>query len=107
MGMSRTTSSPTHRPAGGWGGRSLLVSWALCLALLAGVATWLLLPKEASVSHAAQPRIGPRLVMDRDLIDFGSVSFEQTVRARFHVRNVGDQPLQLAETPEVDAVEGC
>ena len=107
MGTSRTASSPADRPAGGWGGRSLLVSWALCLALLAGVAAWLLLPKEASVSHAAQPRVGPRLVVDRELIDFGSVPFEHTVRARFRVRNVGDQPLQLAETPEVDAVEGC
>ncbi len=106
--MRWTTSSPAHRPARVWiGGRHLVVSGAICFTLLATVATWLFLPKESPVSHAAQLPRGPRLAVDRDFIDFGPVPFGRIVRARFHVRNVGDQPLHLEGPPEVVAVEGC
>ncbi len=106
MGRHEMSSSSSQQGRG-WRGRFLLVPGALCIALLAGVGTWFVLPKQAPVSHAAQLRGGPRLTVDREIIDFGPMPFEQMVRARFHVRNMGDQPLQLAEAPEVDAVEGC
>ncbi len=105
--MQGTTSTPTRRPTRVRGGRQLLVSGAICVALLAGVAAWTLLPREGPVSQAVQFARGPRLAVDRDLIDFGPVPFEQIVRARFHVRNVGDEPLQLVGSPEVVVVEGC
>ncbi len=105
--MQGTTPSPTRRPARVGGGRLLLVSGAICVALLAGVAAWTLLPRQGPVSQAVQFARGPRLAADRDLIDFGPVPFGQIVRASFHVRNVGDQPLQLAGSPEVVAIEGC
>jgi hypothetical protein len=45
--------------------------------------------------------------MDKDLIDFGAVRYNQFVEARFQLRNVGDQPLQLPASPPVEVVEGC
>ncbi len=51
---------------------------------------------------------GPRLAVDRERIDFGRVVYDKTVRAVFTVRNVGDQPLQIAERQiAVKLVEGC
>ncbi len=107
MGTRWTTFRPTQQSRRGWGGRYLLLSGALCLGLLTCVASWFFLPRPTSISLAAPPRGGPRLVVDRDLIDFGTVPFDHVVQARFHVRNVGDQPLRLAEDPKVVAVEGC
>jgi hypothetical protein len=45
--------------------------------------------------------------VDSDLIDLGAVRFEKFVRARFPVRNVGDQPLRFASNPPVEVVGGC
>jgi hypothetical protein len=56
---------------------------------------------------AAQYTGGPRLWVDSDFIDFGTVRFEKHVTARFRLRNVGDQPLRLASNPPVEVVEGC
>ncbi len=52
--------------------------------------------------------LGPRLAVDRERIDFGRVVYDKTVRAVFTVKNVGDQPLQIANRQiEVKLVEGC
>jgi hypothetical protein len=77
------------------------------LAVVAGVGTWYFLFKQSPVSDAAQYRGGPRLVVDKDFIDFGTVRFEKFVRASFRLRNVGDQALRLPAYPPVDVVEGC
>jgi hypothetical protein len=45
--------------------------------------------------------------VDREEIDLGPVRFDTRVQARFLLRNVGDQPLQLAANPPVEVVEGC
>ncbi len=51
---------------------------------------------------------GPRLVVDRERIDFGRVVYDKTVRAVFTIKNAGDQPLQIAERQiAVKLVEGC
>jgi hypothetical protein len=51
---------------------------------------------------------GPRLAVDRERIDFGRVVYDKTVRAVFAVKNVGDQPLQIAQRQiAVRVVEGC
>jgi hypothetical protein len=67
----------------------------------------MLLPRDASTGQAEQFRGGPRLAVDKDLIDFGAVRYNQFVEARFQLRNVGDQPLQLPASPPVEVVEGC
>ncbi len=51
---------------------------------------------------------GPRLAVDRERIDFGRVVYDKTVRAVFTLKNVGDQPLEIAERQiAVKVVEGC
>ena len=77
------------------------------VAVLVGLGTWLFLMKSSSQVVAAEYKGGPRLAVDRDLVDLGYVRFERFVTARFRLRNVGDQPLRLAMDPRVEAVEGC
>lgn len=88
-------------------GLRFLISGALVLAVIVGVATWYLLPRESLTSDAAQGRSGPRLAVDKELIDFGAVRFNKMVDARFLLKNVGDQPLKLAVDQRVEAIEGC
>jgi hypothetical protein len=86
-------------------GRSIWYVW--CLALLAGAVAWTLVPRDAATGQADQFRGGARLAVDKDLIDFGAVRYNQFVEARFQLKNVGDQPLQLPASPPVEVVEGC
>ncbi len=88
--------------------RSGLFVWsAIALAIVVGVGTWYFIPRRSPLSDAAPYKGGPRLVVDKDLIDFGPVRFEKWVEARFRLRNVGDQPLKLAVNSPVEAIEGC
>ena len=87
--------------------RRLLSTGLLSIALLAGLITWYVYPRQPSVSAAAQYRGGPRLAVEQDAIDFGPVRFEKMVHAVFRLRNVGDQPLTIAANPQVEVVEGC
>jgi hypothetical protein len=87
--------------------RRILVPGVLGLAIFVGAVTWYLLPQMNLLSHAAQSRGGPRLEVDKELIDFGTVRFEKRVDARFRLKNVGDQPLKLAVERRVEAIEGC
>lgn len=77
------------------------------MAVLVGLVTWYFLVRSTPQVVAGEYKGGPRLAVDRDLVDFGNVRFEKFVTARFHLRNVGDQPLRLAVNPQVEAVEGC
>ncbi len=85
----------------------LLIPGAVAVALAVGIATWLFLPPKSHVSDAASYHGGPRLALDKELIDFGTVRFGRMVDASFHLRNVGDQPLRLAMKSPVEAIEGC
>jgi len=87
--------------------RRLLVPGAIGLAVVVAVAAWFFLQRPTPASFAAQYTGGPRLVVDKELIDFGAVRFDRMVDARFRLRNVGDQPLRLAVDPGVEAIEGC
>jgi hypothetical protein len=87
--------------------RGFLVPGVLVVAVLVGLGTWLFLMKSSPQVAAAEYKGGPRLAVDRDLVDFGNVRFEKFVTARFRLHNVGDQPLRLAMDPRVEAVEGC
>ena len=87
--------------------RRLVVTGVLGVAVLAGLAMWYFSPRASSLSAAASYHGGPRLAVDTQLIDFGPVRFDQPVRGRFLLRNVGDQPLQIAANPPVEVVEGC
>jgi len=87
--------------------RTIVVLGAIGVVLVVGVATWYFLHQSTPVSLAAEHNGGPRLRVDRELIDFGPVKFGQMVNARFRLRNIGDQPLRLVVDPRVEAIEGC
>jgi hypothetical protein len=107
MGDLTSATCSTGRPILGrrrvglwqWGG--------LGLAFAIGLVAWTLVAREVSAGQPAQSRGGPRLAVDKDLIDFGAVRYNQLVEARFTLKNVGDQPLQLPASPPVEVVEGC
>jgi hypothetical protein len=107
MGKRKGKLASTGSPARQRGRRRLWVSGAICLAILACVAAWVFLLREGATGEAAQFRGGPRLAVDKELIDFGAVRYNQYVEARFHLKNVGDQPLHLPVSPPVEVVEGC
>jgi hypothetical protein len=65
-------------------------------------------------AQTAQPdlsssgRVGPKLAVDQDKFDFGRVVYDKPVRAVFTLRNVGDQPLRIADRQiATRVVEGC
>jgi hypothetical protein len=98
-------SSPKAQPHSGW--PKFLVPGLLVVAVLVGAGTWFFFQKSSPQVVAAQYTGGPRLAVDKDLIDFGNVRFDKFVTASFRLRNVGDQPLRLAVNRQVEAIEGC
>jgi hypothetical protein len=60
-----------------------------------------------SVQGEGPPGGTPRLVLDRDVIDFGNVRFGTPVEAVFALSNAGDGILRLSEVPRVIVVDGC
>ncbi len=103
--QAKGRAAGSSRAKAGRFGRAM--SGLICVAVLAGVATWVLVPKDGATGEPAQFRGGPRLSVDRDLIDFGPVRYNQFVEARFRLKNVGDQPLHLPPSPPIEVVEGC
>jgi len=104
-GKGKSSQAQKVQPRSRWS--NLLVPGILVVAVGIGVGTWFLLLKSSPSPVAAQYAGGPRLSVDTDTIDFGTVRFEKFVTARFLLRNVGDQPLRIASNPPVDVVEGC
>lgn len=84
-----------------------LIPGLLGLAVVAALAVWFFVPEKSALSDVAHYQGGPRLAVDKELIDFGTVRFQRMVDARFRLRNVGDQPLRLAINPQVEAIQGC
>jgi hypothetical protein len=101
----KTKSSPKVEPQFRWS--KVLIPVTLVVAVLVGGGTWFFLQKSSPTVVAAQYTGGPRLAVNTDLIDFGTVRFEKFVTARFRLRNVGDQLLRLAVDRRVEAIEGC
>jgi hypothetical protein len=87
-----------------WGFR---IPGAIGVAVLTGVALWMAILQYGAAGEPAPHRVGPRLAVDQELIDFGAVRYNQFVEARFHLKNVGDQPLRLPASPPLEVAEGC
>lgn len=49
----------------------------------------------------------PRLVVDRQSIDFGDVRLGEWVTASFTLSNVGTSPVRFSQTPFIEVVAGC
>lgn len=60
-----------------------------------------------SGNSASGSKLGPRLTVDQERIDFGKQPMNKMVRAEFQIKNAGDQVLQLDASTPVKALEGC
>jgi len=80
--------------------RRVLLGVVGVIAVGGATAWWLWEPPEASGGT-------PRLVVDREVQDFGYLPFEAPVRAVFMLANTGDGVLRLAGVPRVEVVKGC
>ena len=52
-------------------------------------------------------KLGPRLAVNSERIDFGKQPLEKMVRAEFKLTNSGDRTLILDASVPVRVVEGC
>jgi hypothetical protein len=57
--------------------------------------------------QARQAKGGPRLRVDKQLIDIGDVPYDWPLYEQFTLRNDGDAPLVLAGTPTIRVELGC
>ncbi len=107
QGKQKSKTAVTREQQARTSRRRVVVSGLISVAILAGLITWYVYPRASPLSGAAVYQGGPRLAVNKELIDFGPVRFDKMVQAHFLLRNVGDQPLQLAANPPLEAVEGC
>ena len=69
-------------------------------------------PSSASGAAPAQPNApsapasGPRLTVDKPVIDFGKVAYGQKVTPVWKLTNSGKAPLQIKDF-QLDVKEGC
>ena len=107
MGIQQTKTEIARERRARSQRRRLVIAGVVSAAVMVGLTIWYVNPKSSPLSAATPYQGGPRLAVDTTLIDFGPVRFEKMVHARFLLRNVGDQPLQIAADPLVKVVEGC
>lgn len=56
----------------------------------------------------ARPHEGaPRLVVDKDVVDFGAVPYRKMIEAKFEITNGGKAVLEFTQAPYIEVVKGC
>jgi len=96
------------REAHGRPGWPVAAALAVGVLLLAGGLWWSQSSTSAQPVPGFTPQAGgPRLAVDRDLIDLGVQPLNRTATAIFRVSNVGSSPLQILGEPAVELVQGC
>ena len=107
MGKSHLSQNKKYIPPAG-GRRIPAVLWvavAGLLLLVGGLAV--LLRPPAQTAKAPQFTGGPKLAVDQEQINFGTVPLGKPVKATFKLTNVGDQPLQIEGAPQIEVKQGC
>lgn len=79
------------------------------LLLFGGLAILLRGGEEEGIDPNFTPDISgaPALEVEQENLDFGDVRLGETVEAVFRIKNVGDQPLRIGESPQVEVLDGC
>jgi hypothetical protein len=49
----------------------------------------------------------PAIEVAQSFYDLGDMRFNQTAQVSYQIKNLGDQPLRILETPHVQVIEGC
>ena len=81
---------------------SIVLAVTLIGAVAAGVSR--------TVAPAASARAhdgAPKLVIDKDVIDFGAVPYRKMIEATFEITNAGKEVLEVTEAPFIEVVKGC
>ncbi len=93
------------------GGRSAWRVWLATgmgvLLLVGGLLRFPALAPSAPPADFTPQAETPRLAVDREAIDLGQQPLGREVSAVFRVKDVGKQPLRIADRPNVELVEGC
>ena len=107
MGKSHLSQNKKNTPPAG-GRRIPAILWvavAGLLLLVGGLAV--LLRQPAQATNVPQVAGGPKLAVDQEQINFGTVPLGKPVKATFKLTNVGDQPLQIEGAPQIEVKKGC
>ena len=85
---------------------SILLSVALAAVAIGGVAFGVSRSPLSMVG--ARPHDGaPRLVVDKEVVDFGAVPYRKMIEAKFEIMNGGKEVLEFTEAPYIEVVKGC
>lgn len=85
---------------------SILLSVVLAAAAIGGVAFGISRTPLSMVG--ARPHDGaPRLVVDKEVVDFGAVPYRKMIEAKFEIMNGGKEVLEFTEAPYIEVVKGC
>jgi hypothetical protein len=122
-GSNSTKYVPLKRTNAGGPKRAAPLLWlgaGAALLLIAGLVILLRQPPSAAsqptltspapsgqAAAAAGQATGPKLVVDHETIDFGTVPMNKPVRAVFRLTNAGDRPLVIEEAPTIVVKQGC
>lgn len=86
-------------------------TWALLSVVLviAGIAAVVISGRRSTVVQAfAAPHDGaPRLLVDKQVVDFGAVPYRKKIDATFELSNGGREVLEFMEAPYIEVVKGC
>ena len=86
--------------------KRVLLSALLVVSVIGGVA--LGVNRTSMSMMTARPHDGaPRLVVDKEVIDFGAVPYRKMIEAKFEITNGGKEVLEFTEVPYIEVVKGC
>ena len=86
----------------------LYLAGGALLVIIIGIVLLTNLGRRSSGSSSPVQVAGqPKLLLNREQIDFGRVPLDIPVKATFKLSNVGDQPLHILNQPVVEVKQGC